>query len=324
MYYLTEEEKTKLYSSVFSNFDRIGQLMLPDNEIYPQTIDTKSLEKIAKKAFVWIGCKPRNLNYSISNRQSGYEIIEGNKYINLNNNDTSTFVAAPIIARSCIAYQANVKKINLSPETIDCALVDLGFGQLILNSISSSNDISSRLNRIIHFKQGHSPALKILTTKDFLIRYRGFIYSNGLSKKKIIEHSTPWGKNHLNLHYTEPGKLDNEEFVILSRKSVVSDQVKLMGCVFLGLIILILIGALISLAPKRLPKELKAQKDIISTLEDSYYACMTGYAKNRKSANENDIFTKRQLESERNRCESFKNQHDYYLQEYNTKVDQLK
>ena len=51
MYYLTEDEKAKLYGSVFGNFDRAGQLMLPDAEIYPQTIDEKSLEKIAKKIF---------------------------------------------------------------------------------------------------------------------------------------------------------------------------------------------------------------------------------------------------------------------------------
>lgn len=323
MYYLTEDEKAKLYGSVFGNFDRAGQLMLPDAEIYPQTIDEKSLEKIAKKIFVWMGCKPRNLNYLISNRYSGFEIIEGKKYINLNYNDTGTFVAAPMIARSCITYQANIKKINLDAETIDHALIDLGFGQLVLNSISSSSDISSRLNRIVHYRLGHSPALKVLTTKDFLIKYRGFIYRNGLSKKTILEHSTPWGKNHLNLHYTEPGKLNNEEFVILSRKSVSYDQLRLMGYTFLGLIIIILVGTLISLTPKRLSRELQAQKAMISTLEDDYRSCMTEYVENKKNADENDIFTKRQLESERNHCESFKNQHDYYLQEYNTKVDQL-
>jgi hypothetical protein len=306
----TDNLETISSTPFYANFTHKGELLLPDNEIYPSLIDEKSIEKTAKKIFYWTGHKPSNLKYKLDPGESEYR----DRKIIINAS-LSEYEVAAIISRQCIEHIFSVNKIDATPEMIDLALIELGLGIIVINSFGSKNSFQNKIGGLAGIKQIQPDALSSLSTKEFSRRFEEYIEENELDNKVIIEHLLPWAISYLDIKAKGPGKINYEDYVKSSRHEQLVSQIKIGGVLFCLTLTFALLMLLYLQRTPEVPKELELAKVKINELRESFIECTDELKEKQKQYNTDDIYMVRQLDAKVNECESIKNKYDFQVQE---------
>ncbi len=320
---LTKEEQTKILDDLFKAFHRRGELLLPDTELYPEVFDSKSIEQVAKKVFVWLGTKPKGLDYAIHASNSGYRKLSDSKHIYVPARYASKpYIGTAIIVKACLEHLLSIKKIRDNPEIVEEGLIELGFGLIIINSFDGDDSLRSRINLFLHMFNAKTEALEVMSTHEFATKFTDFITTNKLDAKVILEHTVPRVKAYLPLKFHQPGKLMLEPYVQKESKARDVFRVKVMGFILCVVSVTIFFAYLYSMQPRRISVELQLQKDKIAVLRSSYVACTRSLKNKQDEYTKDDIFLDRQLDAHNSRCESIKNKHDFNVQEFNQKLSE--
>lgn len=321
---ITAEEKLTTVLSLQKKFHRQGELLLPDEGFYVETISERDLENSVKKILVWLGVKPTSVEFHITSTKSGYFVNDGVRQICLADNHTSnSFVATAIVARACICYLLDKKKISLAPEIIEQSLIELGLGLIILNAIDN-DAIRTFTNHRSRFytPQISSEVLNYFSINEFLLKFTNYIRTNELPLKVIHEHTLPWVENLLPEIIEPRSSLHYEPYVIQAKNKQRTKQVKFVEILVCLIILTTIFGVLYSKLPRKLSPDLQTQKDTIETLNLAYNKCMDSLREKQATYNDNDFFLIRQLDAQLSRCTSIKNNHDFQVNDYNHKLSE--
>ncbi|MCA9332953.1 hypothetical protein KDA00_03700 [Candidatus Saccharibacteria bacterium] len=317
---VTSEEKRAIILSLRQKFHRNGELLLPDNELYPQAFTPEKLELATKKILVWLGSKPRNVTTKIDkSRDSYFEYDRNTIVISFNDKHASKpIIGVAILSKMCVAILFEKKKIRYDDELIESALIELGLGLLVINSIDSDDDIRQKLSRILGLKQMNisKDILSHYSPNEFVRLFSSYISMEALPNSVVIEHTFPWNQPLIE-DSNKPSNYRFEKYVINEKDNLTQSRIKF-GLVVTAIIsIAILAVFLFNEKPKNLTAELQIKKENIEVLNFAYQKCKSSLAKKENEYPTGDFEMQRILELHNSRCISIKNKHDYLVREYN-------
>jgi hypothetical protein len=324
---LTREDKLKLLSSFNSSFHRKDELLLPDDEVYPNQVANNYVEKVGKKICVWLGVKPRSLKFTNDeNSLNGFTENSGKYMINIRPNENhNTLESAAIIARSCVAYFLVRNGYQADDELIEIGLIELGLGIFVINTLDSGSGLFTSIYRtfpIKHSPKVNSAILSYFSPTEFIRHFSAYVSRNELDHRAIMEHLMPWGQKLVHLSLDASGKLLEPDYVILGRRNRAQNRLKIIGIGALLLTIIVPGVFFWQYRPKTITISAQKHKDDIEVLAAAYQACENSLGYKQKQYDLSDIFMIRQIDAQLSRCQSLRNRHDHLVKIYNQEVSE--
>ncbi len=322
---LTREDRVKIIDTLRAASQHRGELLLPDDELYPTVFDAQKLEIAGKKILVWLGVKPRNLTFEIA-ATSGFDSLKIPPTISLTpTSAVHCFSGTALLAKACLEYFFYRNNQAYDEELLELASIEFGLGLIFINSINSGPGFRDRINRIITTRKP-SVDVQILSyhsIEEYVRLFRDFTSVHELHPKVIWEHTLPWAKRYGINPHNVIGQFQEESYVKATYRQRRHDQIKVVGLASTIALVLLFVSFLYVQVPKKLTVDLQAQKEKIELLRQSYQACSNSIETTRDSQTTSDIFAVQQLDSEISRCNSLRNKHDYEVRDFNTKLHSL-
>lgn len=321
----TREDKLKLVNNLQKTFHHKNELLLPDSELYPMSFDNDSLTRAGKKICVWLGVKPHNLKFEINDSETvGYHSKDGTNIITIDSKlSASPFVASAVVAKSCISYFFNRKRVEYDTELLELASVELGLGLLFVNSFNSSGELGSKIKRTLTIRRHpyvSDSVLSHFSPQEYARLVENYIGKNQLGYRSVTEHMLPWAVPYLHLRDKNIKILRPTDYSRRVQKDLSALRIKAALLAVLLVSSLALGTFLWQNQPKKLSTILQSQKEDIEVLEKSYKACMDSARYKQEKYDDKDLFLIRQLDAHILRCTSIRNSHDYMVKQYNNEL----
>lgn len=322
----TREDKLALINALQDSFSHKGELLLPDEEFYPEKFDDKNLALASKKILMWLEQKPHDLNFIISDENFiGYRNNSDGQAITLSKKvSTSPFTGAAVIARACLEYFLAKKNIPLDDELVELALIEFGLGVLTINSFDSDKSLASSINRLVPLSKKprvNPNVLMYFSPLDFAKLFEKYINTNMLGYRSVVEHVLPWVTRFLNSRDAHMKILRYADYSQEARKKLLTLRAKAALLAFTTLSVSIFGLFLWQQQPRQLPQNLQSQKEDIEVLEKAYRVCIDSARDKQMHYDKSDVFLMRQLDSHMARCASIRNTHDYRVRTYNKELE---
>lgn len=318
---LTQAEKLAAIDKIFGeNFSHQGKFFPLDGDFYAGLAKPKGYNKVADKMFAWLGVKHRGVHLTVEPDQAEPVIYthHGQTHeIKLSQSALGNpYEAAAIIAHGLMHYvligrnSLYLQDESENEELTDLALINSGFGAVILNGY---NYHVGWLNRLSRYKDPQP--VGGLKPRDFLAETEKWLAKHHMPLWELSAQLMPWISVYL--PHQIRAIANKKLYVLAEEKAVKTANVKLMGLLILVSLVGVVAGYLLVLLPTPTPKALVAKQQVISTLRNQFDQCMSAVEQKKHDFDTSDIFVQRVIQSDLARCESLRNRYNSEISNYN-------
>ncbi len=308
-YPVTTQATTDILRDVLSVYRRDSDILLPPPIYFNRLLQIDDVHIMAKLLFAWLGIKHASFDVvvdsSVHAAVSHYDDTKKSYTLRLglqSLQDAPT--TAAILARHVTKYviltrHADTKITQMmSDEVLTFATVEIGFGIVILNSLPKNQE-----------------AIMDVTPKEYFQYFNHFTSQHAIVDTVWKPYITPRTESFFKL-----GKLHNHRAYIPSvvelKKSYRLQYItRVIGIV--SVVVIIFLSVILLFQPRPSSSELRDLQDRVTLLNSQYQICIRTVRNKQATLGVDDLFFNRVIEKDRSRCQSIKNQHNYYVNQHN-------
>lgn len=315
---LTEEAKITKIKHLLPQTARRGRFFIPDDAFYAPPLDDNGLKEMLKQMAQWVGFKPTGLETVFTediDGSSNFNIHEGKPVIQINQKlAKNPFACSGLLAEGLLRYFIEFRKgltLGDATEQHTITMLAVTYSGLGLVAVNSSESFFQHKFPTVYARLGLASRSRFDNYTHYV---KQFATDYGLVLGSYAKYLCPWAQYRLKLPL--PSNPAGYVKQTLKNKKQAS---QLAGTVVVIAITSITICAFsIAHRPVRLTKAQLEQFEAIHVLKKSYEACEEAVLqKQQVYDDQTDFFIERNLNGDRMRCASIRNQHNYRVDQFN-------